>query len=387
MAANCFGIFPRNDPEQELRLKRFFLGIAAYFMNSAFVLVCWRMGYFSSTIVTRYAVLTITFNLMFYCLIRSGLNKRLADPSLTFSQMAVATLVVFNLMYFSGDARNTYLVLLLSMLLFGLFRFKTRDFAGLAVLILCGYALLIALLVRQRPDGIVLKVEILQWMALLATLAQFTFLAGYIGRLRHKVRVNNQELAKRNTELEAALQRISDMAIRDELTGVYNRRYLMERVAEEAQRCLRNGSVFCICMVDIDLFKQINDTYGHPAGDEVLRSVAATVAGSMRQTDFFGRIGGEEFVMVLTDTLSEGALISAERARKKVEQLTFPDISADLRVTISIGIGEHVRRSEPAATFKRADEALYRAKEDGRNRCVVDAVLHLHGASVSELRA
>ncbi|WP_052452391.1 GGDEF domain-containing protein [Noviherbaspirillum autotrophicum] len=378
MAAHSFGIYPRNDPEQELRLKRFFLGIAAYLMNSVFVLVCWRMGYFSTTIVTRYAALMVTLNLMFYCIIRSGLNKRLADPSLTFPQMAAATLVVFNLMYFSGDARNTYLVLLLSMLLFGLFRFKTRDFAYLALFILCGYTVLIALLLRQRPDDVVLKVEILQWMALLVTLAQFTFLAGYIGRLRHKVHVNNQELAKRNMELEVALQRISDMAIRDELTGVYNRRYLMERIAEEAQRCLRNGSVFCICMVDIDLFKQINDTYGHPAGDAVLRSVAATVAGSMRQTDFFGRIGGEEFVMVLTDTLSEGALITAERTRKKVERLTFPDIGAELRVTISIGIAEHVRRTEPAATFKKADDALYRAKESGRNRCVVEQAGHQH---------
>lgn len=383
MAANCFGIFPRNDPAQELRLKRFFLGIAAYLMNSAFVLVCWKMGYFSTPVVVTYAALTAAFNLAFYLLIRSGLNRRLADPSLTFAQMVAATLVVLNLMYFSGDARNTYLLLLLSMLLFGLFRFRTRDFAHLAAVILCGYALLIALLSYARPGEITLKVEILQWMALMVTLAQFSFLAGYIGKLRHKVRENNQELARRNADLEAALQRISDMAIRDELTGVYNRRYLMERIAEEAQRCLRNGSVFCICMVDIDLFKKINDTYGHPAGDTVLRSVAAAASGALRQTDFFGRIGGEEFVMVLTDTLSEGALISAERVRKKVERLSFADIHPELRVTISIGIAEHVRRTDPAVTFKKADEALYRAKESGRNRCVVDQALHLHGGIVT----
>jgi diguanylate cyclase (GGDEF)-like protein len=121
-------------------------------------------------------------------------------------------------------------------------------------------------------------------------------------------------------------------------------------------------------MVDIDLFKRINDTYGHLTGDAVLRDVAHAASKALRQLDFFGRYGGEEFVMVLTDTPLEGAMVTAERVRSRIEQLEFPGIAPGLRVTVSIGVAEHVRRADSAVTLRRADEALYRAKEGGRNR-------------------
>lgn len=364
-------IFPRDERDQQLRLKRFFLGMGAYVMNMGFVLACWWLGYFSSQTVTTYVLIVLAINVLFFSLLRSGWNKRFKDPSLTFAQMALATLTGIYLMYFAKDFRTTFLMLGVAMFVFGMFRFKTRDFAFLAAFNLVAYGGLIMLLAVHRPEELNLEVEIVQWMALFVTLAQFTFLAGYIGNLRSKVREKKQELEKRNQDLETALRQISDMAIRDELTGVYNRRYIMERIGEETQRCIRNGSVFTVCLIDIDLFKRINDTYGHLAGDLVLQSVAEAASGALRQTDFFGRFGGEEFIMVLTDTTAEGARITAERVRQKVEQLTFPDISPELRVTVSIGIAEHVRRTEPLATFKSADDALYEAKENGRNRCVV----------------
>ena len=191
-----------------------------------------------------------------------------------------------------------------------------------------------------------------------------------MGELRRKVSDKNQELARQNGELQTAMQRISDMAIRDELTGVYNRRYLMERITEEANRCSRSGAAFCLCMIDIDFFKKINDSCGHLGGDEVLRRVARTASQTLRQADFFGRYGGEEFVMLLTDTALEGAMITAERVRTQIESLAFGEIDPALRVTISIGVAEHARRGDTAATLQRADEALYRAKHAGRNQCV-----------------
>ncbi|HEV2610733.1 MAG TPA: diguanylate cyclase [Noviherbaspirillum sp.] len=374
MNASSFALFPSNDRDQELRLKRFLIASGAYAMNMCFVLVCWAMDYFTTSEVTGYVLLVLAINVGIYLTIRTDFNKRFADPSLTFVQLALASLSGLYLMYFGDAVRSTFLLLGVAAFVFGMLRFKTRGFIYLSAFILGGYAILIALLVQFRPADITLRVDVLQWMALLVTMAQFTYLAGFIGNLRRKVRDNNIELEKRNGELEAALKQISDMAIRDELTGVYNRRYLMERIAEETQRCIRNGSVFCICIIDIDFFKQINDTYGHLVGDEVLRKVATTASGALRQTDFFGRFGGEEFVMVLTDTLAEGALTSAERVRKCIEGLAFPDVSDKLKVTISIGIAEHARRGEPEATFKCADDALYRAKEGGRNRCVVAVV-------------
>ena len=366
-------------PKQSVRLRRFFVGIAAHVMNLAFVLLCWALGFLPTESVALYTAVAVVFNLGVYCVLRSGANLRFKDPSLTFLQIAIPALMGLYIMYFAGLARGAFLLLGLAMFSFGMFRFKARGFVRLAVFILTVYALQIGLLLHFRADNANMKLEFLLWFAFAMALGQFSFLAAMVGNLRHKVEEKNQALAKQNGELEVALQRISDMAIRDELTGVYNRRYLMERISEETQRCQRNGSVFCICMVDIDFFKRVNDVYGHLPGDEVLRGVATAASKALRQLDFFGRFGGEEFIMVLTDTALEGAMVTAERVRDRISQLQFAAIAPELRITVSIGVAEHLRRADSAATLQRADDALYRAKAAGRNCCVaapLEASLH-----------
>lgn len=367
-----YEVFPLDDNKQEIRLKRFFIGAAAHVMNIAFVALCWFMGYLSSLTVLTYFSLDIAFVVIVYCIIRSGINKRFDDPSLTFVQIAVPAALGLCLMYFAGEARSTFLLLGVTMFAFGMFRFKVSDFIALAIFILLGYAIQVALLYRYSPTAINLKLEFLQWLAFAVTLVQFSFLANFIGGLRNSVVTKNQELEKQNVELENALKRIGDMAIRDELTGVYNRRYLMERIVEENQRCNRYGSTYCLCMLDIDFFKTVNDTYGHLAGDEVLRRVAMVASKTLRGTDFFGRFGGEEFIIALINTSVEGAMIIAERVRQNIQDLTFEEIHQSLQVTVSIGVAAHTSSEEPAQTLKRADDALYRAKDSGRNRCVIE---------------
>lgn len=380
METAAIAIYPPNAPEQSVRLRRFFVGSAAHTMNLAFVLLCWALGFLDTYSVTVYAAIAVAFNLVVYGVIRSGLNLRFKDPSLTFLQISIPAVMGLYIMYFAGVARGAFLLLGLAMFSFGMFRFRARGFVQLAAFILTVYAAQTGLLLYFHGDEANRKLELLLWVAFAMALGQFSFLAAMVGSLRHKVAEKNQALAKQNGELEVALQRISDMAIRDELTGVYNRRYLMERITEETLRGQRNGSAFCICMVDIDFFKRVNDQYGHQPGDTVLRSVAHTASKALRQLDFFGRYGGEEFLMVLTDTALEGAMVTAERVRERVAQLLFPDIDPALRVTVSIGVAEHVRRADAASTLKRADEALYRAKDGGRNRCVAaplgDGSLH-----------
>ena len=368
MTVEGFSIYPPDAPAQRVRLRRFFVGVAAHLMNLAFVMLCWALGFLGTPHVSVYAAVALAFNLVVYVMIRSGINQRFKDPSLTFLQIAVPAMLGLYIMFFAGLARGAFLLLGLAMFSFGMFRFKARGFMQLAALILSVYAVLVALLLYSHADSVNLQLELLLWVAFAMALGQFSFLAGMVGGLRRNVGEKNLALARQNSELEVALQRISDMAIRDELTGVYNRRYLMERITEETHRCQRNGSAFCICMVDIDWFKKINDTYGHQPGDEVIRSVARCASGALRQLDFFGRYGGEEFVMVLTDTPLEGAMVTAERVRARIERLDFAGIAPDVRVTVSIGVAEHIRRTDSGATLKRADEALYRAKEAGRNR-------------------
>lgn len=365
-----FSVFPSDDPKQVIRLRHFFIGTAAHAMNAGFVILCWAFSYLATAAILSYLMFDISFILVSYALLRSGINKKFADPSLTFFQIAVPAVLGLYIMFHAGAARSAFLLLGVTMFAFGMFRFKIKEFISLALFILCGYFLLIVLLYQYAPSSVDLRLELVLWLAFAVTLVQFSFLAGTIGELRRKVRDKNLELAKQNAELEIALQRISDMAIRDELTGQYNRHYLMERIAEETQRCARYGSSLSLCMVDIDFFKKVNDTHGHLAGDEVLRKVATAAASALRTTDFLGRFGGEEFVIALTNTPIEGAMTIAERVREKISSLEFPEIDGQFRVTISVGVAEHDRRVAAAETMKRADEALYQAKEGGRNRCV-----------------
>ena len=166
--------------------------------------------------------------------------------------------------------------------------------------------------------------------------------------------------------LEQALRTINELAIRDELTGTYNRRHLMRLIERASER----GRRFSLCLLDIDLFKRINDTYGHSAGDAVLRAFAQTVQSQVRPGDTFGRYGGEEFLLMLPDTLGTSAQALAERVRLAIEQMRCPEVGADEVLTVSIGIATFIPGEAVSLAVGRADAALYMAKSSGRN-CVI----------------
>jgi len=181
-------------------------------------------------------------------------------------------------------------------------------------------------------------------------------------------RTLEQKVLERTEKLEAAIQIIRELAIRDELTGLFNRRHLLELLEYEKNRSSRGVGIFCLAMLDIDHFKKVNDVYGHLAGDAVLRTVATMIDKTLRNTEFCGRYGGEEFLIVLTQTDIKGALIGAERVRTNIENTLFPDLGSDFKVTVSIGLSEYQIREDIDKIIARADEALYRAKKGGRNR-------------------
>ena len=171
-------------------------------------------------------------------------------------------------------------------------------------------------------------------------------------------------------KLEQALNFINELAIRDELTGSHNRRHLIKLIESEKDLVGQGDAPFSLCLLDIDHFKRINDTYGHSAGDAVLRQFAHCVQQMLRATDAFGRYGGEEFLLMLPRTTQEEALGFAESVRQRVTQLGFAEISPELAVTVSIGVAEFRRGESIGQTVARADEALYQAKSGGRNRVV-----------------
>jgi diguanylate cyclase (GGDEF)-like protein len=164
------------------------------------------------------------------------------------------------------------------------------------------------------------------------------------------------------------------MAITDSLTLLYNRRYFEMRLDNEFKRSKRYGTAVTIMLIDIDHFKQVNDTYGHTAGDRVLTAVAACISNSLRETEIIARYGGEEFIVILPHTRLPESWIAAERVRKAVENHQTPFQSEGaIRVTVSIGMAQITAEDENKEAFtRRADGALYRAKQTGRNRVCSD---------------
>lgn len=173
------------------------------------------------------------------------------------------------------------------------------------------------------------------------------------------------------TETAIYEQKLLEMNMRDGLTGIYNRRYLENRLHEEYERSLRSKKPLSVIMFDIDFFKKINDTYGHQCGDFILRSVSEDVAALMRKSDIVARYGGEEFCCLLFESPLAGAFRVAEHFRKAVEGKAYTFSHESIKVTISAGVAELNMKSKSANELvAKADTALYEAKRTGRNKVV-----------------
>jgi diguanylate cyclase (GGDEF)-like protein len=197
----------------------------------------------------------------------------------------------------------------------------------------------------------------------------------------------NQALLEMNRELEAKIHerthelaeantRLAQLAVTDGLTGLYNHRHLHERLALEVERSQRSGLPLSLLMLDVDHFKQFNDSYGHPAGDEVLRQVARVLNDTRRANDVVARYGGEEFAVILVDTAKFTAAKVAERVRERIAAHDFADAatkaSKGTTITVSLGVATYPDDGIDAeALVRAADTALYAAKRAGRNRVVL----------------
>jgi len=178
-----------------------------------------------------------------------------------------------------------------------------------------------------------------------------------------------KQVQDRTRELSSEREKLEKMAREDSLTGLYNRRYIIEILENEIKRYNRHGISFSLLMIDLDHFKKINDTWGHPAGDRVLQSVGEALKSGLRSTDMVGRIGGEEFLVILPYTNGECAIIVAEKIRKDMKRMIFAEDDESFTITASIGVANvEASDTDTARMIFRADSALYRAKDKGRDR-------------------
>ncbi|BAH73838.1 GGDEF domain-containing protein [Solidesulfovibrio magneticus] len=189
-----------------------------------------------------------------------------------------------------------------------------------------------------------------------------------VGGLEDKVRQRTLELDAKNRELDAKNQALAVLSLTDRLTGLCNRRRLDQVLSGEWRRAHRYGTPFSVIMIDLDNFKDVNDTFGHAVGDAVLLRVADILLAVVRETDVVGRFGGEEFLLVCPETTVEDARVLAEALRRELQDTDFPIVG---RITASFGLADYEADPGPAALVARADKALYRAKQSGRNQVIV----------------
>ncbi len=362
-----FSILQDENPNQALRIRRFFMAFSAYLMWMMLITYCYYQGWFRMSlyglIVTNVAVLAL--NLAIYLVFRTGLNKRFKDPSLTMYQMIQATFGAMIVAYYTDQVRGIVLLLYLVVFIFGVFRLQLRQFFILALYALTGYGYVIVLLLANHPHRINFQEAILYWIVLAAVLSWFAAIGSYINHLREK-------LVKANFELSQANERIRQSAIIDELTGVFNRRQMIRILEREKSLADRGQASFSFCILDLDDFKHVNDTFGHQVGDTVLRTLVQTIQSNIREQDYVARYGGEEFVVILAYPDMEEAVACAERIKSLAASIVFPGLPEDFRITISMGLTRYVPLESIDTLIGRADTALYRAKTNGKNRLVME---------------
>lgn len=312
-------------------------------------------------IAIAYGIVGLAQNAVVYLMIKSGMNRIFKDPGMTVGQIIFGTTVQAAFMALAPEIGIFFLVNLFNCFLFGVLALSARQFfhvwsvgavATATVFFFVGDRIGFA-----NSSGLT---QLIMWTCFMLALGKSIYLASAISSLRLKVSEKNQALT-------VALKQMEEMATHDALTGVLNRRAMIVSMDAELQIFKRKKTPFCIAVMDLDHFKQINDTFGHSIGDEVLKKFSGILQQSLRVTDRISRYGGDEYVVLLTDTPREIAVVVLERICSRIEQYDWNALAPGISVTVSIGVAEIKNTDTIANTFERADSALYQAKQAGRN--------------------
>jgi diguanylate cyclase (GGDEF)-like protein len=354
---------------QRLRASQSLLATGAYLGTAAVHVAEVPMGIIAARDAALLIAAICIVGLGFFLVVRFGWNQGFADPSLTVPQMSAGIVIAAWAYAVTGPARAGAMATLLMCFVYALFALDARRARRLA---LGSFTLFGAVAVWRAhtdpgryPPGI--EAVHLAYVAIL--LYALVRLASRMHRLRERMKAQKTALAR-------ALETNQLLATRDELTGLPNRRHLIVLMVAERNRQQRTGLPLSVALVDLDRFKQINDTLGHSAGDIVLQRFAEVAQQSLRAGDALGRWGGEEFLLVLPDATPEQARLCLERLRTLLAATRFEDVAPGLRITFSAGVCAATPDDLMERVLERADEALYEAKAHGRDRTVLARALH-----------
>ena len=312
----------------------------------------------------RYLALAMACTVVtFYVIVRSGFNQRFDEPTLTFPQAVVGQALIAGSYALSESVHAGTLILLPLVMIFGMFDMQVWHARVLAAysIILIGATMLFCS--YTNPAVYIPEREFMYFALTVTVLFSISKLSEVLTHMRRR-------LKSQKAELETALTHINEMATHDDLTRLSNRRHILDLLDQHAVRHARGGPSFYVVMADLDLFKSINDTYGHAVGDEALRTFSRTAQAQLRNTDVIGRWGGEEFLLIMPETPPGDPNVGIERLRTALETARVNDAVPDLRIRFSAGLSRYRDGEAVGDTIERADRAVYAAKAAGRN-CTV----------------
>ena len=341
------------------------IGISAmvYFVCIGILVYGARQGLFDPGPVRILGIAMAATVLLFYLLIRSGLNLRLAEPTLTFPQGLAAQTLIAVSYALTGPVHAATLMLFGLVMTFGMFDMHVRHARVMAAYTIAVAACAMLWGWYHDPQTYPARLEIVFFILAATVLLSLSQLSVVLGRMRGR-------LKRQTDELKQALAHIQELATHDELTGLPNRRHVLELLGQHALRHQRGGPAFYVVMADLDHFKRINDTHGHAVGDDALRTFARQARHALRTTDIIGRWGGEEFLLVMPETPPNDPHAGLERLRAMLAGRDASDQVAGLRVHFSAGLSRYREGEAIADTIERADRAVYAAKAGGRDRTV-----------------
>jgi diguanylate cyclase len=351
--------------DQRERLRWTTATAASYGVDTLFLALFAAAGTVGALVPIAYGAAAASILGTAWLLTATGANLRLRDPNMTAPLIALAALLQVAVVALAPQLAFPFLANVFTVFAFGMLWLSPRQSVAMWTL---GAAALAALFWQaggQFSMPVATPVErVLTWLYFSLILGRCVLLSVHASSLRRRLSDSRHRLAE-------SLEQMRQLASHDELTLSFNRRSLMARLEEDRSRAERGGERFSVALLDLDQFKLVNDTYGHVVGDDVLRLFAKTAHAQMRESDAFGRLGGEEFMLILGATTPEAARTPVERLRAAFAERDWSGIAGDLHVTVSAGVAGYRPGETVSQLLSRADGALYEAKRAGRNRVVV----------------
>ena len=331
-----------------------------YVCWSAAEAYCARTGLMDAQAARWMIAVNLIGAVAFWPFIRSGLSLRTGDASLVLPQMVYAVGAIVLGYALVPVLRAPLLQLLCLVPLYALLNLHPRQAAWMGGWIVGLLLVMLAVMTHLGRADFHPQAEALRIALAAFVVVSLTLNAMHFGRVR-------LQLKAQRAELQEAVARVQDLVIHDPLTGLFNRQHMQALLEEEAARQDRSGQPMTVALIDLDLFKRINDTHGHAAGDAVLAGFAELARARLRETDAVARWGGEEFLILLRETdIRAPALAALERLREQLRERALVPGAPQVRVDYSAGIAARQPGETLSALLERADRALYEAKAAGR---------------------